>query len=117
MSINWKPLLAPILSFAASAGALALAGKGAKYETIAQTAVKSAVTTVDNGADKLLAMIEKYEAGDEVAVQAVNTFMALATAAGITLPALDVIEAHVKAAIYDLATIIVPAGQLAKPNV
>lgn len=89
-----------------------LAGKGAAYQKIASQAVRSAVTTTDNGIDKLVASFTKFEAEQPLVQTAASEFVTLAKAAGFSVPTLDAVQIHIKSAIYDLATAIIPADQL-----
>lgn len=89
-----------------------LSGKGAAYQKIASQAVRSAVTTTDNGIDKLVASFTKFEAAQPLVQTAASEFVTLAKAAGFSVPALDAVQIHIKSAIYDLATAIIPADQL-----
>lgn len=98
-------LLTPILSGM-------LSGKGARYQHVAQNAVRSAVTTTDNGLDHLITVFKNFEASNPLVQTAVSEFRTLATAAGITVPELDAVVSHLKCAIYDLATALVPADAL-----
>lgn len=112
MAFSFKTLISPLLALAASAGAAAVSGKAAAFETLAQTAVKSAVTKVDGGVDKLAAAFTTYAADNEIVSQGIDTFQTLAKSAGLSVPTLDVVRTHIEAAIYDVATIIVPAEQM-----
>lgn len=89
-----------------------LSGKGAAYQKIASQAVRSAVTTTDNGIDKLVASFTKFEAEQPLVQTAASEFVTLAKAAGFSVPTLDAVQIHIKSAIYDLATAIIPADQL-----
>ncbi|KXV50549.1 hypothetical protein AD945_01855 [Gluconobacter albidus] len=92
-----------------------LSGKGAAYQKIASQAVRSAVTTTDNGIDKLVASFTKFEAEQPLVQTAASEFVTLAKAAGFSVPTLDAVQIHIKSAIYDLATAIIPADQLTAP--
>lgn len=113
--MNFKSLIAPLLTMAAPILGSVIAGKGVKYQGIAQVAVKSAVTKIDGGIDKLVAAFDKFESGNEVVQEATTEFLALAKQAGFVLPTVDVVQAHLKAAIYDLATAIAPNAGLVSP--
>ncbi|MFT9448412.1 hypothetical protein [Gluconobacter japonicus] len=89
-----------------------LTNKGAAYQKIAAQAVRSAVTASDNGIDKLVASFTKFETENPLVQTAVTEFATLATAAGFNVPTLDAVQSHIKSAIYDLATALVPADQL-----
>lgn len=112
MKFSFKTLVSPLAALVATAGAAAVSGKAAAFETLAQTAVKSAVTKVDGGIDKLAAAFTTYAADNEIVSQGIDTFQTLATSAGLSVPTLDVVRTHIEAAIYDLATIVVPAEQM-----
>jgi len=114
--MNFKSLLAPILSMAAPILGTLIAGKGTKYQGIAQVAVKSAVTKADGGIDKLVAAFQKFESSNEIVQEATTEFLTLAKQAGFVLPTIDVVQAHLKAAIYDLATGIMPNAGIAAPT-
>ncbi|WP_429956199.1 hypothetical protein ACQW08_06285 [Gluconobacter japonicus] len=89
-----------------------LANKGAAYQKIANQAVRSAVTSTDNGIDKMVSSFTKFEAENPLVQTAVTEFVTLAKAAGFNVPTLDAVQSHIKSAIYDLATALVPADQL-----
>ncbi|MBS0995832.1 hypothetical protein [Gluconobacter cerinus] len=89
-----------------------VANKGAAYQKIANQAVRSAVTASDNGVDKLVSSFTKFEAENPLVQTAVTEFTTLAKAAGFNVPTIDAVQSHIKSAIYDLATALVPADQL-----
>lgn len=89
-----------------------LTNKGAAYQKIANQAVRSAVTSTDGGIDKMVSSFTKFEAENPLVQTAVTEFVTLAKAAGFNVPTLDAVQSHIKSAIYDLATAIVPADQL-----
>ncbi|EHH67581.1 hypothetical protein [Gluconobacter morbifer] len=92
-----------------------LSGKGAAYQKIASQAVRAAVTSTDNGVDKLVTSFTTFEASEPLVQTAAGEFVTLAKAAGFSVPELDAVQAHIKSAIYDLATAIIPADQLTAP--
>lgn len=112
MAVNWKSLITPLLTIAAPVVSSLIAGRGTKYEDIAKNAVRSAVVTVDHGLDHVRDLIVSYDRNNPIVAEAISTFQTFASAAGVTIPGIDVIETHVKAAIGDLATILVPASSL-----
>jgi len=89
-----------------------VANKGAAYQKIANQAVRSAVTASDNGVDKLVSSFTKFEEENPLVQTAVTEFTTLAKAAGFNVPTIDAVQSHIKSAIYDLATALVPADQL-----
>lgn len=89
-----------------------LSGKGAAYQKIANQAVRSAVTATDGGIDKLVSSFTTFEAKEPLVQTAISEFSTLAKAAGFTVPTLDAVQSHIKSAIYDLATALVPAADL-----
>lgn len=108
MSINWKAILPSIFGALSAIGGVAANGKIAAVNSAAQTAVKSAVTTVDGGIDKLVAAYTKFETDNEVVAEAITGTAGLLRGLGLTVPSVSTIEIHVKAAIADLAGILVP---------
>ncbi|MBF0858814.1 hypothetical protein HKD24_06250 [Gluconobacter sp. LMG 31484] len=89
-----------------------LAGRGAAYQKIASQAVRSAVTATDNGIDKLKSQLDKFEAEQPIVQTAIADFSTLAKAAGFSVPTVEAVQIHIKSAIYELATALVPAEQL-----
>lgn len=82
--------------------------KLANYSSIAQVAVKSAVTTVDGGIDQLQSAFNSFESANPVVELSVAEFTTLAKSLGVSLPTQDAIVSHLKAAVADLAGILVP---------
>lgn len=105
-------LIGPALAVATPVISGLISGKGARYQHVAQNAIRSAVTTTDNGLDHLITVFKSFEASNPLVQTAVSEFRTLATAAGITVPELDAVVSHLKCAIYDLATALVPADAL-----
>ena len=93
-----------------------LSGKGAAYQKIANQAVRSAVTATDGGIDKLVSSFTTFEAKEPLVQTAISEFSTLAKAAGFTVPTLDAVQSHIKSAIYDLATALIPAADLTAAN-
>lgn len=89
-----------------------LSGKGAAYQKIASQAVRSAVTATDNGIDKLVTSFTTFETSEPLVQTAISEFVTLAKAAGFSVPELTAVQSHIKSAIYDLATAIIPDDQL-----
>ncbi|OUJ17072.1 hypothetical protein [Acetobacter sp. DsW_063] len=85
------------------------------YQTIAQTAVKAAVTSIDGGIDNLTAAYAKFESDNPVFAAAVVEFRTLATALGVSVPTEDAVVTHLKAAVADLAGILVPVSSTDAP--
>lgn len=108
MSVNWKGILPTIFGALSAIGGVAAQGKIAALNSAAQTAVKAAVTKVDNGADKLVAAYTSWEASNEVASEAINGTIGVLKGLGLTVPSVETVELHVKAAIADLVGILVP---------
>nr|WP_294917328.1 hypothetical protein [uncultured Neokomagataea sp.] len=104
---NWKGLITPALTMATPFLASLISGRGTRYETIAQQAVSSAVVTVNQGLDHVRDLIDVYERTNPLVSEAISTFQTLASAAGVSIPSIDVIETHIKAAVGDLAAIVV----------
>ncbi|NLI28422.1 MAG: hypothetical protein GX413_13780 [Acetobacter sp.] len=94
-------------SIAAVVGGTGASGRISTINTAAQTAVKAAVTEVDGGIDKLRAAYDKWESGNEVVSTAVNGTITILRNLGLKVPTEDAIVLHVKAAIADLAGILV----------
>lgn len=82
--------------------------KLATSASIAQTAVKSAVTAIDGGVDHLQAAFASFEGSNPVVAASVTEFVTLSKSLGVALPTQDAIVTHVKAAVADLAGILVP---------
>ncbi|WP_336947373.1 hypothetical protein [Asaia sp. HN010] len=116
---NWKNLLssvgAAVVGIAAPALSAVVSGKATKYQDIAQTAVKSAVTKIDGGIDQLAESYNKFRDDNPVFVEAQNEFLALAKEAGIVIPDLAVVQTHLKGAIFDLASGLFPNAGLTLP--
>lgn len=110
MGLNWKAILPGLFGALATVGGEAANGKIAALNSAAQTAVKAAVTKTDNGIDKLVAAYNKFEASNEIATEAVNGTIGILKGLGLTVPSVDVVQIHVKAAIADLAGILVPVS-------
>lgn len=117
--MNWKSLLSSlsstILSIAQPLLGSIVAGKATKYQDIAQTAVKSAVTKIDGGIDQLAESYNKFRDDNPVFVEAQDEFLALAKNAGIVIPDLTVVQTHLKEAIFDLASGLFPNAGLTPP--
>gem|GEM_PF-3595317 len=113
---NWKNLLssvgAAIIGIAAPALSAVVSGKATKYQDIAQTAVRSAITKIDGGIDQLAESYNKFRDDNPVYVEAQNEFLGLAKDAGIVIPDLAIVQTHLKAAIFDLATGFFPNARL-----
>ncbi len=108
MSFKWKNILPGIISFFVNLGSGSASSLLANYQTAAQTAVKAAVTKVDNGVDWLQAAFNKWEDNNPLAKEAITDATALLKALGIQLPDESAVVTHVKAAVADLAGIFVP---------
>ncbi|MBM9400361.1 hypothetical protein JUN65_01975 [Gluconacetobacter azotocaptans] len=115
MSIKLASFLPGLFATANTVAAATVAGKLSGYGTIAQQAIKSAVTTVDGGIDHLRSAYDTYKSANPVVSTAVGEFATLAETVGLQVPSLDQIETHLKAAIYDLAGAVVPASVLGSP--
>lgn len=89
--------------------------KLATSASIAQTAVKSAVTAIDSGVDHLQAAFANFETRNPVVAASVTEFVTLSKSLGVALPTQDAIVTHVKAAVADLAGILVPQVAPATP--
>ncbi|WP_406586787.1 hypothetical protein [Asaia lannensis] len=117
--MNWKSILSSlsstILSLAQPALSAVVSGRATKYQDIAQTAVKSAVTKIDGGIDQLAESYDKFREDNPVFVEAQNEFLALAKEAGIVIPDLAVVQTHLKGAIFDLASGLFPNAGLTPP--
>ncbi|MFT8645659.1 hypothetical protein [Gluconacetobacter sp.] len=113
MSIKWSSFLPGLFATANTVAVATVAGKLSGYNTIAQSAVKAAVTTVDNGIDHLRSSFDTFLTSNPVVQSAVTEFGTLAQTVGLDVPTEDQIVTHVKAAIFDLAGSIVPASVLA----
>ncbi|RUT27382.1 hypothetical protein C0V97_01025 [Asaia sp. W19] len=117
--MNWKSLLSSlsstILSVAQPLLGSIIAGKATKYQDIAQTAVKSAVTKIDGGIDQLAESYNTFREDNPVFVEAQDEFLALAKNAGIVIPDLAVVQTHLKEAIFDLASGLFPNAGLTPP--
>ncbi|NHO33312.1 hypothetical protein [Acetobacter fallax] len=85
-------------------------GKLSTYSTIAQTAIKSAVTTIDGGISNLQAAYDKFETSNPLVQMSVSEFVTLAKSLGVALPTEDAVITHLKAAVADLAGILVPVS-------
>lgn len=108
MSVSVMGILSPLLSVINAIVPTLVGSKLSNYSSIAQTAVKSAVTSIDGGIDKLQAAFDTFEAGNQVVAASVAEFVTLANSLGIALPKEDAIVTHLKAAIADLSGILVP---------
>nr|WP_298797496.1 hypothetical protein [uncultured Acetobacter sp.] len=107
-SIAWSTILSPLFGIL-NAVVPAIAGsKMATYSSVAQTAVKSAVATVDGGIDKLQTAFDKFETDNPIVASAISEFTTLAKSLGFELPTEAAIVVHLKAAVTDLASILVP---------
>ena len=113
MSFKWKNLLPGVVSFFANLGSGSAGSLLANYQTAAQTAVKAAVTKVDNGVDWLQAAFDKWEDSNPLAKEAITDTTNLLKALGIQLPDESAVVTHVKAAVADLAGIFVPQATAA----
>lgn len=89
--------------------------KLATSASIAQTAVKSAVTAIDGGVDHLQAAFANFESRNPVVAASVTEFVILSESLGVALPTQDAIVTHVKAAVADLAGILAPQVVPATP--
>ncbi|GBQ15200.1 hypothetical protein CFR78_04310 [Komagataeibacter rhaeticus] len=114
MSIKWSAILPDIFAVLGNIGSAAAGNKISAYNTAAQTAVKAAVTKVDGGIDKLQAAFTKWEDSNEVAQEAISGTVTLLRGLGVTVPDLDVVTTHVKAAVADLSGILVPQDTTAQ---
>ncbi|OUJ01539.1 hypothetical protein [Acetobacter cibinongensis] len=101
-------LLPSLFGLLGNVGSAALGDKMAAYNTAAQTAVKAAVTKVDDGVDHLQTAFKSWETSNPVAQEAIDGTIGLLRDLGIAVPKQDVVVTHVKAAIADLAGIFVP---------
>jgi len=114
--MNWKSLLSSlsstILAVAQPLLGSIIAGKATKYQDIAHTAVRSAITKIDGGIDQLAESYNRFRDDNPVYVEAQNEFLGLAKDAGIVIPDLAVVQTHLKAAIFDLATGFFPNARL-----
>lgn len=108
MSIKWSAILPGLFSVLGNIGSAAAGNKLATYNAAAVTAVKSAVTKVDGGVDHLQAAFTKWEDANPVAQEAIAGTVSLLRGLGVTVPDLDVVTTHVKAAVADLSGILVP---------
>ncbi|GAN97158.1 hypothetical protein Geu3261_0144_030 [Komagataeibacter europaeus NBRC 3261] len=108
MSFKWKSILPGIASFFGNLGSGSASSKLANYETAAQTAVKAAVTKVDNGVDELQSAFNKWEDSNPLVKEAITGATDLLRALGIQVPDENAVVTHVKAAVADLAGIFVP---------
>ncbi len=108
MNIDWKSLLGSAGSMINGVVEASAAGKLSTYNTVAQTAIKAAVTKVDGGVDQLKTAFDTFETTNPLVAQALTEFSTLATTLGLTLPTEDGIVTHVKAAIADLQGMFVP---------
>ncbi len=108
MNIDWKSLLGSAGSMINGVVEASAAGKLSTYNTVAQTAIKAAVTKVDGGVDQLKASFDAFETANPLVAQALTEFSTLATTLGLTLPTEDGIVTHIKAAIADLQGMFVP---------
>lgn len=113
MNIDWKSLLGSAGSVINGVAEASAAGKLATYNTVAQTAIKAAVTKVDGGVDQLKAAFDAFETANPLVAQGLSEFRTLATTLGLTLPTEDGIVTHIKAAIADLQGMFVPADTTA----
>lgn len=113
MSFKWKSILPGIVSFFGNLGSGSAGSLLANYQTAAQTAVKAAVTKVDNGIDQLQSAFDKWEDSNPLAKEAITDTTALLKALGIQLPDESAVVTHVKAAVADLAGIFVPQATTA----
>ncbi|OUI89899.1 hypothetical protein HK19_13525 [Acetobacter persici] len=107
-SMKLASFLPSLFGLLGNVGSAALGDKMAAYNTAAQTAVKAAVTKVDDGVDHLQAVFTKWEASNPVAQEAIDGTIGLLRDLGIAVPKEDVVVTHVKAAIADLTGIFVP---------
>ncbi|MCW4589363.1 hypothetical protein NO263_02005 [Gluconacetobacter entanii] len=108
MSFKWKSILPGIVSFFGNLGSGSASSKLANYETAAQTAVKAAVTKVDDGIGWLQAAFNQWEDSNPLAKEAITGATDLLKALGIQVPDENAVVTHVKAAVADLAGIFVP---------
>ncbi|MFT8804553.1 MAG: hypothetical protein ABF856_05135 [Acetobacter aceti] len=115
MSIKWKAILPSLFGTLSAIGGVAANGKISALNSAAQTGVKAAVTKVDGGIDKLVAAYTKFESDNEVVAEAINGTVSVLRGLGLTVPGLETVEVHVKAAIADLAGILVPVTSTTEP--
>ncbi|MCE0745539.1 hypothetical protein LWC05_16845 [Acetobacter sicerae] len=113
MSIKWKAILPSLFGTLSAVGGVAANGKIAALNSAAQTAVKAAVTKVDGGIDKLVAAYNTFETNNEVVAEAITGTVGVLKGLGLTVPDISTVEIHVKAAIADLAGILVPVTSTA----
>ncbi|MBB2160103.1 hypothetical protein [Gluconacetobacter sacchari] len=108
MAIDWKSILGSAFAVVNGVAGASAAGKLSTYNTVAQTAIKAAVTKVDGGVDQLKTAFDTFETANPLVAQALTEFSTLATTLGLTLPTEDGIVTHIKAAIADLQGMFVP---------
>ncbi|CAI9120463.1 hypothetical protein [Brytella acorum] len=112
ISSSLSALLTSAIAIGGPVLASVISGKATSIEDLAQKAVKSAVTTVDGGLDKLSTAFITFEAANPIVKTAIDELYTLSTAAGLKIPTPDVALTQVKAALFDLATMFVSSDDL-----
>lgn len=110
MSVNWKNILPTVFGALSAIGGVAAQGKIAALNSAAQTAVKAAVTKVDDGIDHLVSAYNSWDEKNPVAAEAITGTIGVLKGLGLSVPSVDTVQIHVKAAIADLVGILVPVS-------
>ena len=84
-----------------------LGGVISKYGSVANTAVRSAITKTDNGLHHLVSVYQKWDAAHPLVQTALSEAAVLIRLTGLKVPDADALETHVRAAIHDLASAVV----------
>ncbi|GAB6965976.1 hypothetical protein JCM25156A_32100 [Komagataeibacter kakiaceti JCM 25156] len=108
MAINFATILPGIFSGINALLAASAENKLSTYNAVAQTAIKAAVTKVDDGVTHLQTAFTTFEAANPVVTQAIAEFKELATILGLFVPTEAAVVTHVQAAIADLSGVLVP---------
>lgn len=85
-----------------------LGGVFHKYGTVAQTAVRSAITKTDNGLNHLVEVYQRWDESHPLVQTAIAEARELLRLAGLNAPDAAGLATHVRAAIHDLASAFVP---------
>ncbi len=102
---GWLAKLVPLLSTVLEP---VLGSVFHKYGTVAQTAVRSAVTKTDDGLASLVAVYQRWDESHPLVQTAVAEARELLRLAGLNAPDAAGLATHVRAAIHDLASAFVP---------
>ncbi|MCX8666401.1 hypothetical protein J3T99_02010 [Acetobacteraceae bacterium B3987] len=110
---GWFVKLAPLFSSVLES---ILGGIFQKYGTVAQTAVRSAITKTDGGLTNLVAVYQRWDEAHPLVQTAIAEARELLRMAGLNAPDAAGLATHVRAAIHDLASAFVPLDEEQKQD-